>query len=92
MPSLASGQPREITITTVHLETDGSVQVSYCLPQVDLKVNGVVHMHSVLIPSGANYEDELTNFRDALVYMVRDVLEDLETLEAMPQPPTQEDR
>lgn len=72
--------PSSIVVQTVQLQSDGGVQVSYYLPETDLKANGVLHMHTVIIPAGDQYDDEIGAFRDALTHLLLDVLDDLPTL------------
>lgn len=72
--------PNTVVVQTVQLQPDGGLQVSYYLPETDLKANGVLHMHTVIIPFGDQYDDEIETFRDALVHVLLDVLDDLPNL------------
>lgn len=73
-------RPNTVVVQTVQLQPDGGLQVSYYLPETDLKANGVLHMHTVIIPFGDQYDDEIETFRDALVQVLLDVLDDLPNL------------
>lgn len=55
---------------------DGAVAISYVrLPQ-DMRKNGLLWQHTVVVPIGSDYDDELEAFTDALQELLADVLDD----------------
>jgi hypothetical protein len=69
---------RDITIQHVACDPDGGLQVGYFdAAGPDIKENGVLHMHTLIVPVGDEYDDELRAVHEALRYLVNDVLEDL---------------
>ena len=81
MPVPASGQEWPSTaIRAVTFEPDGSAVVEYCVPAVDARANGVIHNHTLYVPAGIDYDDELAAVTDAVKALLDDVLEDLPLL------------
>jgi hypothetical protein len=72
-------------IQTVQVD-DGGLQIAFYTPEQDVKAPGIVQLHTLMVPKGAGYDDEITAAIDALVYLVNDVLEDWNTLDPMPEP------
>lgn len=72
----------DIIIQSVAIEPDGGLQISFYRPQEDIKGNGVLHMHTLVIPADDDYDDEIEAVLEAARYAVRDVLEDIPNLEA----------
>jgi hypothetical protein len=70
----------ELHITGVAL-VEGGVEISYGrLPQ-DVRKNGLAWQHSVLIPKGSDYDDEIETFEEALLALLEDALDDEDTAE-----------
>ena len=69
-------------IQHVSVEPDGGLQIGFFQTHKDIKANGVVHMHTLLIPADDDYDDEIDAILEAVRYAVRDVMEDLPNLEA----------
>jgi hypothetical protein len=67
----------DISIQEIRVISDGGLQVAYYHANADIKKNGVIHLHNLIVPEGDQYDDEIRAVIDAAVYFVRDVLEDL---------------
>lgn len=78
------GQP-QIAIQNVSFDPDGDLHISYFFPQTDTKTAGLAHLHTLLIPVGFDYDDEINAVIDAISYLVRDVLDDWDKLESPPE-------
>jgi hypothetical protein len=77
-PEVARGP----VIASVEFDVD-AVTVVYVVPDRDLKANGIVHSHSLRVPYGDQYDDELDAVREAAIALVKDVLEDVDAIPAM---------
>lgn len=62
---------------------DGGVVLTYGRVPQDIRKNGLMWQHSVQIPAGSDYDEELEAVSDALQALLEDVLEDEETAEAI---------
>jgi hypothetical protein len=67
-------------IQNINFDTDGAVHIAYYIPDQDVKAPGVAHLHTLMIPKGFDYDDEITALLDAAEYLILDVLEDFEAL------------
>ena len=67
--------PDAVQITGVQFLEEG-VEIAYIRVPADVRKNGLVWTHSVLIPSESDYEDELTTFHEALRDLLMDALDD----------------
>lgn len=67
------------TIQEIRIEEDG-IQIAYYTPDEDVRQPGVVQLHTLLIPRGGDWDDEIDNVLDAASYLVNDVLDDWSTL------------
>jgi hypothetical protein len=72
----------DINIQEIRLERGGGVQIAYFDVRKDIKQNGVIHLHNLIVPEGDQYDDEIEAVRGAAVHLVNDVLEDLPHLKA----------
>lgn len=77
--------PKKVTIQSIGVDTDG-LQIGYYIPAEDIKSNDVIHMHTLIVPLGADYDDEITAVLEAARYLVLDVLDDLPRLTAGASP------
>jgi hypothetical protein len=69
-----------------HVAVDeGTLQIGYFDPNVDMKAPGLVRLHTLIVPKGDDYDDEIDAVLDALVYLLNDVAEDWDNLPA-PRP------
>ena len=76
----------DLQITGIALTQAGGIEVGYVrLPQ-DVRKNGLVWQHTVQIPRGSDYDEELDDLMDALVVLLTDVLEDEATAEPIDMP------
>lgn len=78
---------REWLISGVEFTPDG-VSITYGSPSRDLKANGVMHSHTLHVPHGDEYDDEVDAVLDAATALLADVLEDLDQMpgyEALPR-------
>ena len=73
----------DLVVQQCSLEPDGSLQISFYQPPHDLKANGILHMHTLCIPAGGEYDDEIEAVLIALRDLVTDALQDLPNLEAL---------
>jgi hypothetical protein len=73
--------PKKVTIQSIGVDTDG-LQIGYYIPADDIKSNDVIHMHTLIVPLGADYDDEIAAVIEAARHLVLDVLDDLPRLPA----------
>lgn len=92
-PSSPSSSWQRVLLRGLTFEPDGSVLIEYCIPAIDARQNGVVLNHTLYVPTGADYNDEIDAVQDAILALIGDVLEDLPNLEPMrpPQPSDEDD-
>jgi hypothetical protein len=74
-------------IQTVAFDETG-LQIGYYDPDTDVKAPGLVRLHTLIVPGGDDYDDEIQAVVDAVVYLLNDVGEDWEKL---PGPPTDQE-
>lgn len=91
MPASASFD--HVLLRGLTFEPDGSVLVEYCIPSLDARQNGVVLNHTLYVPAGQDYDDEVYAVQEAMLALISDVLEDLPNLEPLrpPTPPDEDD-
>lgn len=70
---------------------DEGVELTYVRVPQDIRKNGLAWTHSVQIPRGSDYDDELEELADALNALLTDVLEDEPTAEPIELPERVED-
>lgn len=75
---------RERGIKSITFEDEGVV-INYITPKQDIKANGVVVNHVLLVPYDDDYEDEIEALFEASHALLEDVLEDLPQLDPMPE-------
>lgn len=69
-------------IRAISFEAEASaVVIEYCQPDQDARVNGVLLNHTLFIPAGSDYDDEISALQTAACGLLEDVLEDLPALE-----------
>lgn len=69
-------------IQNLGFDGDGDMHIAYLAPDEDVKEVGVVHLHTLLVPRGFDYDDEMDAVLDAIMYLIGDVLEDLPALKS----------
>lgn len=72
----------DLQITGLGVMPDGGIEVGYVRLPTDLRKNGLLWHHSVSVPRGSDYDDELDDLMESLGALMRDVLED----EALAEP------
>lgn len=72
-----------VLLRTVTFQPDDSVVLEYCIPTQDARENGVILNHTMAIPYGKDYDDEINAVHDAVLALIDDVLEDLPHLEPL---------
>jgi hypothetical protein len=65
----------DLQITGVELLPDG-VQIAYVRVPKDVRKNGLVWQHQVFVPFSSDYDEEMTEVTDALLALLKDVLDD----------------
>lgn len=89
---MSGGTYERIVLAGMAFQSDGSIVMEYCIPGLDALRNGIVLNHTLLVPTGADYDDEIDDVRRAVIALVDDVLEDLPHLERISlEPPTEDD-
>ncbi len=73
----------KIRLQSCTFEADGGMQITYYLPDTDVKAAGVVRLQTLMVPPGAEYEDEMESARGAVSHLVRDVLDDWDSLTSL---------
>ncbi len=82
---------RKRQIDSIQFDEDG-VTINYIEPESDVRGQGIVHLHTLMIPSTADYADEMRDVLAAAEYLLGDALDDWERLdparpENAPPPP-----
>lgn len=90
MAGPAAPLPR-ILVRSVAFQPDESVVLEYCIPDQDVRQNGVVLNHVMSIPYGQDYDDEIDAVRHATLALIDDILEDLPRLEPLAVAPPEDD-
>lgn len=67
----------ERVILSLNLDAE-AVSVVYLTLPTDLRETGLAQQHSLLIPAGGDYDDEIEAVRDAALALLEDALEDFE--------------
>lgn len=81
---MSSDNPaRHVLLRTITFQPDESVVLEYCIPSQDARENGVILNHTMAIPYGKDYDDEINAVHDAVFALIDDVLEDLPYLEPL---------
>lgn len=70
----------KIVVQNIVLDPDGETEVSYYLPETDVKSPGLARMQTLIIPKGFRYDDEIDAVVEAAQHLVADVLEDFDDL------------
>lgn len=76
-----------VEIQNIAFDHDG-VEVSYYLPETDVKATGVAKMSTLMVGMGGDFDDEIDAAREAVRFLVLDVLESFEAMAAA-GPPTE---
>lgn len=74
-----------LQITTVSLLEEG-IELGYVRLPADVRKNGLVWQHAVLVPRKSDYDDEIEAVEDALIALLEDALEDEGLAEAVDLP------
>lgn len=69
----------KVAIQSVSFGSEGEVEMTYMLPESDVKAPGLARMHTILIPKGYEYDDEMAALSEAADLLLLDVLEDFES-------------
>lgn len=81
-----SGTVERVVLRGLTFQPDGSVALEFCIPNLDAYRNGVVFNHMLLVPFGADYDDEIMVVKEAVIALIDDVMEDVPNLEtALPE-------
>lgn len=65
----------QLQITNVGFLPDG-IEIGYIRVPRDVRKNGLLWTHSVLVPIGSDYDEEIETFMDALRALLDDALDD----------------
>lgn len=79
----------EVQITGVLLG-DAGIEIGYVRVPADVRKNGLLWQHSVLVPFGSDYDDEIEEFQAALRALLMDALDDEDRAEPI-EPEEEED-
>lgn len=71
-------------IQSVTMLPDHSMEIQYINDETDVKANGAVHVHHLLVPPVEDYRDNIIAIRNAASFLVADVLQDWDNLDAEP--------
>jgi hypothetical protein len=71
-------------VQDISVGDDGGLIVTYTIPAYDMKANGLMQQHQLIIPAGEDYDDEIAAVLDATVHLIRDALDDLPRLMSLP--------
>lgn len=77
-------------ILNVEITPDG-LGVTYGRVPRDIRKNGLVWQHRVLVPYGSDYDDEIETFTDALKALLADVLDDEDRAEPIELDPQEDE-
>lgn len=91
MPASASSIWDRVLLRGLNIEPNGDMLVEYCIPSLDARQNGVILNHTLLVPMGADYDDELEAVQESILALIRDVLEDFPELEPLRLPQAADD-
>ena len=69
----------KVAVQTISFGSEGEVEMTYMLPESDVKAPGLARMHTILIPKGYEYDDEIAAVSEAADHLLLDVLEDFES-------------
>lgn len=69
-----------VEIQSISFDESGHAEVSFYLPESDVKAPGVARMQTLIIPKGFEYDDELDAVLEAAKVLVLDVMEDFEQM------------
>jgi hypothetical protein len=67
-------------VQSVAVMPDGGLQIGYYTPERDVKEHGVVGLHTLIVPAGFEYDDEIDAVINAVTYLINDVLQDWESM------------
>ena len=74
----------------VELNPDG-IAITYTRIPRDIRKNGLVWQHMVLVPNGSDYDDEISELLDAIGVLIEDVLDDEDRAEPIELEEEEED-
>lgn len=86
MTELTTLQTRDLVIAQITFEPDGSMHVSYHRPEQDSHDNGVITTHTMYVPMGEDYDEELLTVLGAARLLLLDVLDDLPRIDERHRP------
>jgi len=67
------------------------VSLAYVRVPADIRKNGLMWQHRVLVPHGSDYDDEIEALHDAAQALLADVLDDEDRAEPIDPPTDEED-
>ena len=84
-------EEQDLQISGVAFHAEG-VEVAYVRLPRDVRKNGLVWQHSLMIPHGSDYDDEIETLLQALTDLLQDALDDEDRAEPIePVDPEDED-
>ncbi len=76
-----------LQVQNVAFETDGTAHIAYFDLDEDVKSNGLIHSHTLIVPAGADYDDEIRTLMEAVHALIADAADDLRRLGPPEQKP-----
>lgn len=70
----------KVEIQNITFDEHGHLEVAYYQPDIDVKAPGLAKMHTLIIPKGYEYDDEIDAVVAAATHLLLDVLEDFDAL------------
>lgn len=80
-----------ITVRGLTFDPDGSITLEYADLDEDIREKGIILNHTLFVPAGEDYDDELFDVARAVQALLSDVLEDLPNLAPLPAPQEDDD-
>lgn len=74
-----------ILVRGLTFDPDGSITVEYADADKDMREKGIILNHTIFVPAGEDYDDELLDVARAVQALLADVLEDLPHLGPAPR-------
>lgn len=72
----------ERIVQSVMVGPDGGLQIQFYTPEADVKANGVIQLHTLIVPAEDDYDDEIEEIVSKIKFLITDVLEDMPNLPA----------
>ncbi len=81
----------ERIIRNIAIEPEGDMEISYFTPRLDVTTPGAVHVHTLIVPAGFDYDDEMRAVLEAADFLIGDVLDDWDKLPKLTDEPEEDD-